>query len=84
MVIPTIEIFTLIVQFLVEVPSKITLSPVPGTEPPAQFKAVFQLLSAPPPSQVMVAAETILGRNTNKNRVNWIDFFSDVNNATIQ
>jgi hypothetical protein len=47
---------TLIVQALVDVLSKIALSELPGSVSLDQLAGVFQLLSAPPPSQVRSAA----------------------------
>ncbi len=46
------------VEFLLEVPSKITVSAATGQISLDQLAHVLQLLSAPPPSQVRVAAPT--------------------------
>ena len=48
---------TSIVASFVLVPSKITMSIEPGTVSPLQFAASDQLLVAPPPSHVTLAAE---------------------------
>src|SRR5262245_27523453 len=41
-------------------PSKISESPAIGATPPTQFKGVAQLVSDPPPDQVLVAALVVL------------------------
>ena len=46
------------VTSLVLVPSKTTVSPAAGQVSKFQFAHVLQLLSIPPPSQVLVAAKT--------------------------
>lgn len=59
------------VESLVEVPLNVTVSALVGQVPP-QFAQVLQLLSAPAPVQVMVAAETgciLQKKNKTKNKI---------------
>lgn len=49
------------VAFLVEVPSKVAVSAATGLVSLDQLASSLQLLVVPPPSQVLVAANVVLG-----------------------